>query len=199
MTDLKMGRKSTFDHGLALERAMRLFWAKGYGGTSVRDLLKVMKIGESSFYYLFGSKRRLYLESLKRYNETVTRRRWEIIQTEPSVRKGIREFFKFVMQQLDDPKNPRLCLMSGSLAPDVLNEKPLESYVKTEMAFFEESFRKRLEEAKNAGELPPDFKADMAAQILFTYLQGYWRVVNVLKPREKLRWEIESLLTSLGL
>ncbi len=89
--------------------------------------------------------------------------------------------------------------MSGSLAPDVLNEKPLESYVKTEMAFFEESYTTRLEEAKNAGELPPDFKADMAAQILFTYLQGYWRVVNVLKPREKLRWEIESLLTSLGL
>ena len=194
-----MGRKLEFDRGRALEKATHLFWTKGYGPTSVRDLLKTMGIRESSFYHLFGSKRRLYLACMKHYNETVTRERLEGIKNEPSVRKGIRAFFKHRLDELDDPKTPRVCLMARSLSSDVLDERQLESYVKTEMALFEESLVKRLEESKKTGELPADFQAELCAQILFTYLQGYFRVVQVLKPREQIWREIEALLTKLGL
>jgi TetR/AcrR family transcriptional regulator, transcriptional repressor for nem operon len=60
----------------------------------MRDLLKAMGIGEGSFYHLFGGKNRLYLECLRHYNDTVTRRRLALLEAEPSVRKGIRNFFR---------------------------------------------------------------------------------------------------------
>ncbi|HEX4646962.1 MAG TPA: TetR/AcrR family transcriptional regulator [Verrucomicrobiae bacterium] len=194
-----MGRKREFDCNRALKRATRLFWANGYMGVSMRDLLNAMGIGESSFYHLFGSKRRLYLECLKHYNDDVIRRRLAVLNAEPSARKGIRNFFHSLLIELDNPRTPPVCLMSRSLSSDVLDEAELRSYVKTGMALFEESFVTRLNAAKKTGELPPDFPAEAAAQIIFTYLQGFFRVVQVLKNRDEMWRQIETLLTSLGL
>jgi TetR/AcrR family transcriptional repressor of nem operon len=194
-----MGRKREFDCDRALKRATRLFWAKGYMGASMRDLLRAMGIRESSFYHLFGSKKRLYLECLKRYNEDVTRRRLAALEAEPSARKGIRKFFRGLLNELDDPRTPRVCLMSRSLSSDVLDEAELRSYVKTGMAQFEDSFVTRLKAAKKSGELPPDFPAEAAAEIIFTYLQGFFRVVQVLKNRDEMWRQIETLLKSLRL
>src|SRR5215472_2741386 len=111
-----MGRKLEFDLNRALEKATRVFWAKGYVSASMRNLLTAMGIGEGSFYHLFGSKKRLYLECLKHYNSVVTRRRIEALTAEPSVRKGIRAFFRTVLDDLDNPKTPRICLLAQSLS-----------------------------------------------------------------------------------
>jgi TetR/AcrR family transcriptional repressor of nem operon len=54
-----MGRKLEFNYDRALERATRVFWARGYVSASMRDMLKAMGIGEGSFYHIFGSKKRL--------------------------------------------------------------------------------------------------------------------------------------------
>ena len=67
------------------------------------------------------------------------------------------------------------------------------------MAGFEQYFVKRLKQAKRSGELPPDFRAEVTAEIIVTYLQGFFRVVQVLKSRKEMWRQIESLLTCLGL
>ena len=70
-----MARTLEFDYTMTVDRATRLFWKTGYAGTSLRDLLKEMEIGESSFYNTLKSKKHAYLECLKHYNETVNRKR----------------------------------------------------------------------------------------------------------------------------
>src|SRR5215467_8222232 len=99
-----MGRKLEFDYKRAMQRATKVFWAKGYSAASMRDLLKAMGIGEGSFYHLFGSKNRLYLECLRHYNETVTQLRLAELEAEPSVRKGLRKFFEGLLDDLENPK-----------------------------------------------------------------------------------------------
>ncbi len=194
-----MGRKLEFDYQRAIERATRVFWAKGYSAASMRDLLKAMGIGEGSFYHLFGSKNRLYLECLRHYNETVTKRRLEALEAEASVRKGLRSFFKGLIDDLDNPRKPHVCLMARSLSSDVVDEAELGVSVKAGMKAFEERIAARLDRAKREGELPSNFQAEISAQIIFTFLQGYFRVVKVLKPREEMWQQIEALLTRLGL
>jgi TetR/AcrR family transcriptional repressor of nem operon len=194
-----MGRKLEFNYERAVERATKMFWAKGYSAASMRELLRAMGIGEGSFYHLFGSKNRLYLECLKRYNETITRRRLEALDAEPSVRKALRGFFRGLIEDLDNPKRPHVCLMARSLSSDVLDEAELGASVKSGMKSFEECISARLEKAKREGELPLSFQTDISAQIIFTFLQGYFRVVKVLKLREEMWQQIEVLLTRLGL
>lgn len=194
-----MGRKLEFDYERAIAQATRVFWSKGYSAASMRELLKAMGIGEGSFYHLFGSKNRLYLECLSHYNETVTRRRLEALDAEPSVHKGLRNFFKGLIDDLENPRKPHVCLMARSLSSDVMDEAELGASVKSGMKLFEERISARLEKAKADGELPASFQVDISAQIIFTFLQGYFRVVKVLKPREEMWEQIETLLTRLGL
>ena len=62
-----MVRPREFDRDEALDRATRVFWAKGFASTSTEDLLAAMNIGRQSLYNAFGDKRKLYLEALDRY------------------------------------------------------------------------------------------------------------------------------------
>jgi len=194
-----MGRKLEFDYNRAVERATGVFWTKGYSTASMRDLLKAMGIGEGSFYQLFGGKNRLYLECLRHYNETVTQLRLAELEAEPSVRKGLRKFFEGLLDDLENPKRPYVCLMSRSLSSDVLNDAELGPSVKSDMKLFEGCLAARLEKARKVGELPADFQVQLSAEIIFTFLQGYFRVVKVLKPREEMWRQIETVLTRLGL
>ena len=63
-----MARPREFDRDAAVQRAMSVFWRKGYAATSTDDLLDAMNIGRQSMYDTFGDKRQLYLEALQNYN-----------------------------------------------------------------------------------------------------------------------------------
>jgi len=194
-----MARALEFDIDQEIDRATRVFWSHGYSGTSLRDLLKAMGIGEGSFYNTLKSKKRLYLECLKRYNETVGRRRAEALMTPSSAKEGVRGFFRSVLDDLDDPGLPRVCLMARSVSSDVLAERDLQHFVQTNMAALVGAFSNRLKSAKDRGELPSGFDAEGAAQIIATYLQGLFGTVLLHYDRSRLEREIDLFLSSLGL
>jgi TetR/AcrR family transcriptional repressor of nem operon len=188
-----------FDYERAVDRATQLFWKKGYARTSLRELLRAMKIGEGSFYNTFGSKKRLYLECLKHYNDTVSSRRLEALLSSSSVKQGLRAFFKNVLDELDDPRTPPVCMLSGSLTREVLAEPELGRCVLSDMKMFGAVFTRRLEAAKKNGELPHDFDATVASQVVVTFLQGMFRVIRVLRNRAEVERQVEALLRGLGL
>lgn len=188
-----------FDYERAVDRATQLFWKKGYSNTSLRELLKVMGIGEGSFYNSFGSKKDLYLECLGHYNDTVSRRRLNALVSPASVKEGVRAFFKCVLDDLDNPKTPQVCMLANGLSSDVLAERELARSIVSDIRWFAGTFVRRLEEAKKAGELPPEFNAAVAAHVLVTFLQGLFRVIRVLQDRAQVEQQIEALLRGLGL
>jgi TetR/AcrR family transcriptional repressor of nem operon len=59
-----MARSIEFDRPRAVNRALALFWRKGYQATSLADLLSAMGIGRSSFYAAFTDKRSLFISCL---------------------------------------------------------------------------------------------------------------------------------------
>src|SRR5262249_35912346 len=145
------------------------------------------------------SKERLYLECLRHYNATVGRARVEALLSVPSVKAGLRALIKTVLDQLDDPKNPPLCLMAGSVSADVLQERELRAYVLREMGSFFSLLTERLRAGQATGELPSNLEPDVVVQILGTYLQGLFRTAMVSYDRSQVERQIEVLLTSLGL
>jgi AcrR family transcriptional regulator len=64
-----MVRPREFDRDEVLERAMSVFWSKGFAATSTSDLVEAMQIGRQSMYDSFGDKRALYLEALAQYQQ----------------------------------------------------------------------------------------------------------------------------------
>jgi Bacterial regulatory proteins, tetR family len=63
----KTGRPRAFDPDAALERAMHVFWAKGYEGVSLSDLTRAMRINRPNLYAAFGNKEELFGKVLDRY------------------------------------------------------------------------------------------------------------------------------------
>ena len=57
----------------AVDRAMILFWRKGYEGTSLSDLTGGLGITRPSLYAAFGSKQGLFRKVLERYVEVPSR------------------------------------------------------------------------------------------------------------------------------
>jgi len=194
-----MARALEFDYDKAIDKATRIFWKKGYSETSLRDLLKTMGIGEGSFYNTLKSKKQLYLECLKHYNDTVGRRRATALFSPSSAKEGVRALFKTVLDDLDDPKTPRVCLIARSVSSEVLAETDLKKFVQADMAVFAGGLVERLSSAKEAGEFPVTFDPDVVAQVIGTYLQGLYRTALLCFDREQLERQVDMFLTSLGL
>jgi len=145
-------------------------------------------------------KKQLYLECLKHYNDTVGRRRAAALLSPPSVKEGLRGLFKTVLDDLDDSRNPRICLMARSVSSDVFAEADLKKYVQAETAAFGGALSERLKSAKDAGELPAEFEADVVSQVVSTYLQGLSsRTALLCLDRPRLERQVDLFLTSLGL
>lgn len=195
-----MARTLEFDYEVALERATHVFWESGYAGTSLRDLLKQMRIGEGSFYNTLKSKKNAFLECLKHYNATVNRQREEVLLGAPTAAIGIRALFNIVLDCLDDPKTPsRICLMAGSITHEVLADPDLREYVQRQMSMFTERIAMRMAADKEAGFLPNELEPQIVAQVIVAYLQGLWRTALVSYDRPQYEKQIETLLTGLGL
>ena len=64
-----MARSKEFCEVAALEKALQLFWQKGYAATSMEELVKTMKISRSSLYAAYGDKEGLYLKALRMYRQ----------------------------------------------------------------------------------------------------------------------------------
>ena len=194
-----MARALEFDYDKAIAKATRIFWKKGYSGTSLRDLLKGMGIGEGSFYNTLKSKKQLYVECLKHYNDTVGRRRFTALFSPASAKEGVRGLFRTVLDDLDDPRTPRVCLIARSVSSDVLSESDLGKLVQSDMAGLFGAFSERLKSAKDTGELPPDFEPEVVAEIIGTYFQGLFRTALLCHDRPQLERQVDLFLTSIGL
>jgi len=74
MSQPSRGRPREFDADVVIERAMGIFWSRGYHGTSLPDLLEATKLSRGSLYSAFGDKHTLFLRALDRYvDDALTR------------------------------------------------------------------------------------------------------------------------------
>lgn len=64
-----MARAREFDEQQVVDKAMRLFWRKGYDAAPLPDLLHEMDLSRSSFYNAFGEKRQVLAEAVRQYME----------------------------------------------------------------------------------------------------------------------------------
>jgi TetR/AcrR family transcriptional repressor of nem operon len=195
-----MGRAIAFDYEQALEKATRLFWKDGYAGTSLRELLTVIGIGEGSFYNTLKSKKQLYVACVKRYEETEGRKRAHALMSAPTAGEGIRAMFGVVLDCLDDPQVPsRLCMMAAMAAEEVLSEPDLRQRVENSLDTFHATVSERLRQDRDMGLLPNTLDPQTIASVIITYAQGLWRMALVDYDRPRFERQIAAFLTGLGL
>lgn len=139
-----MARPRAFDESKVLTAVVEAFWARGYEGTSTRDLVKCTGLNQPSLYNAFGDKRSLYLRSLEHYLECSVRDRIRRLEVLPNAGMAITGFFAEVLNRtLTDPLH-RGCLLVNSALEATAEDPDLRQAIATELETIRRFFRDRL-------------------------------------------------------
>jgi TetR/AcrR family transcriptional repressor of nem operon len=107
-----------------LERALGMFWERGYRATTTRELEKTLGIRQSSIYNAFGSKRELLLQAMDRYESRLEQELFAVLMTGDGY-EALRMFFGEMVEWIHR-NDYRGCLVVNLMATEVADPVLLE-------------------------------------------------------------------------
>ena len=166
------GRPREFDVDEALDKALIVFWQRGFEGASVSDLTEAMGINRPSLYAAFGNKETLFRKALDRYAEMGPGAVLHKAMQEPTARRVVEVLLRSAAECLTDPCHPAGCLaVQGALSCGEASEVIKKELIARRCAG-EAELRQRLDRAKSEGDLPADSDPEALARYVSTLLQG---------------------------
>lgn len=193
-----MPRPKEFNPDDALEKAMHVFWHKGYEATSMEDLLTAMNINRGSLYDTFGDKRELFLKAMDRYctGGGIGTRLSILNQPGPAL-SLIRQFIGHLLEfGLSDPLR-RGCLITNTVMELAPHEKDIARKVAERLQMAEDAFFRLLARAKQEGELAKDKDPRALARVLVTMMQGTIVMIKAGTPADEVKQTAETALSFL--
>jgi AcrR family transcriptional regulator len=166
-----MGRPRAFDKNEALDRALDVFWRKGYEGATVCDLTAAMGINPPSLYAAFGNKEGLFRQALDRYSRISTAY-WAQALEAPTARGVAEALLRGTAKFLTDSCHPKGCLaVQGALACGA-DAECIRKELADRRATSQARIKDRLKRAKKDGDLPADADPAALARYLATVIEG---------------------------
>jgi len=180
-----MGRRPTFDRDAVLDRALALFWRRGYGATSMREVADATALGAGSLYAAFGDKRGLFEAVLERYGATVSARTFAPLGDPDAGFPAIEAVFARLAEPDVDDAAPG-CLITNTACEAALGDESLRAGLRVDLARLEQRLSRILERALQAGELADDVAPEDAAAFLVGLAQGMRVLARLGEPHERL-------------
>jgi AcrR family transcriptional regulator len=167
------GRPAVFDRGAALNAAMKLFWERGYEGTSFDDLTAAMGISASSFYNSFGSKEELYCEATRTYREWAGQWFFAILN-DPSIdtKTAFARLFEATAEEFTRGDHPLGCMISLAGTHCSPGMKNIRDMMAEHRAFSESAMAERIRKGVVRGDLAEDTDCDMLAAYYSAMARG---------------------------
>lgn len=166
------GRPRGFDRAAALRRAMRLFWARGYEGTSIGDLTETLGIGKPSLYAAFGSKEVLFREAVELYDAEEGAPIQAALDTAPTARAAVEAALRHNARAYASPESPRGCMMVLSSLLGTPENEAVRQFLCDNRRAGEEALRQRIERGMAEGDVPTQADAARIAAFYTTVTQG---------------------------
>lgn len=194
-----MARPREFDIDEALERAMQVFWTKGYDGASLPDLLAAMKIARGSLYKAFQDKRSIYLAALDRYDRTGIQQAVDVLGDrgtgDGSAR--IRLFLESANAAVVRRKDRRGCFMCNAAVEQAPMDAEVRERVVAMMKRMERAVVAALDDSGRALSWSVKRRAQVALMLINAYL-GLRILARSGAPPRDLTTVIETTLQSCG-
>jgi AcrR family transcriptional regulator len=164
------GRPRNFDELEALEKAIHVFWSKGFDGATIDDLVDGMGVGRPSLYAVFGDKRTLFLRGLKAYTEKKGGSAAKALLAPQSLRASLASFLRHAVESVTEQGCPLGCLLV-SVAP-LVDDAEVRQFVQSAAAGAAAMVERRFRDGISAGEIPSDFPVATRARQVVDLVNG---------------------------
>jgi len=184
-----MAKNTKFDRGQVIDKAVNLYWAKGFHATSMRNLQEVVDMRPGSVYATFGSKEGLFKEALQRYMQLGIENLHNCCQQAGSPLQGLKQFvYQLVVEKNCSTPNG-MCMLAKTVSELTDENAQLLAQAKQSLKTIEAEFEKVLREAQVLGEVDKNKDSKQLArhiQIQILGLRTYARIHDGDVPLEKM-------------
>ncbi len=198
LTRISMPRPKAFNPQEALDKAMHVFWHKGYEAASIEDLLAAMGLNRGSLYDTFGGKRDLFLKAMDHYcHEGGVGNLFSTLHQPGPALPLIHRFFDAISEfVLSDPRR-RGCLITNTVMELAPHEKNIGKKLAGRFQMLEDAFFELLARAQREGGLAKDKDPRALARVLVTMMQGTIVMIKAGTPAAVVRQTAKTALSIL--
>ena len=183
----RVGRPRGFNEDKALDRAMHVFWRKGYEGASLNDLTAAMGIQPASLYKAFGNKRALFEKALARYGAGPVAFVDDALN-EPTALSVAKRLLRREAEFLTEHRSRIGCMTIQAALVGGVDGEPIRKKLIALRVKGQDALRQRFERAKSEGDLPSDADtADLARFVTAIYQGMTVQAINGASREELLR------------
>jgi TetR/AcrR family transcriptional regulator, transcriptional repressor for nem operon len=191
------GRPKIYNEHEAIDKAIDVFWKKGYELASAEELLEAMGIGKGSFYLAFkGGKKELFERAMERRSDLGVEGWRKGIEEASSKLDYLKSKFLNVLDRKS--KRPDNGCMLGNTIAELSNSKPeLRQQASELLLRLERIFQYVIEEAQLSGEIDATNDPALLARQLLLFWNGLNISVRIYPDPQVLRPLIEAQFKTL--
>jgi AcrR family transcriptional regulator len=176
-----------------LDRAMLLFWRRGFGATSMQDVAQATGVLRGSLYHAYGDKQALFLRVFGRY------RTWFVASLRaalaaPTAEEALRRYLRFAIDTVtavDDEEVTRGCLTTKTATDETAMDDAIRAALRGLLDDVQGLLADRLAQPDAAGlALPPA----AAARLITTTTRGMVVLERVYRDVAQLEAVADDLL-----
>ncbi|SDK35895.1 TetR/AcrR family transcriptional regulator [Nonomuraea jiangxiensis] len=183
-----------FDEKQTLGRVRDVFWAKGYGATSMQDLATASGVQRGSLYNAYRDKETLFLRAYEGYADDM---RGDVADAlaHPDARHALLDFFDLTITSMTAGVPTRGCLTTKTAVDTKAEGEAIRAALRGLLDELERLLRDRLsaEEARARLTIPPA----EAARVLITMTRGIVVMERVYQDADRLRATASALIDAL--
>jgi TetR/AcrR family transcriptional repressor of nem operon len=161
-----------FDVDEVLDKAMQVFWSRGYEATSMSDLVGRTGINRGSLYSTYRDKHALFLATLRMYVDTIHFKRLAELESNYGPREAIRRSFLLFIAAASEKEGCRGCFITNTAMELAPHDREVAKVVADAQERTEAFYARMVKKGKAQGEFGKHVKGDEAASALLASLIG---------------------------
>ncbi len=183
-----MARPREFDEETVLDKAMELFWSKGFEKTSIQDLCEHTGVHRGSLYETFGDKNDLFLAALDRFRINSAGKLFAILEEPGNPKEQLAAFFERLTENsMDDAKERRGCLIANTAVELAPFDSKVAGRVEATLLDMENRFYSFLLRAQKEGQLKGKHNLRELSRFLVGMKQGLHIMAKTAIDRKTLQ------------
>jgi TetR/AcrR family transcriptional repressor of nem operon len=192
-----MARPRGFDDHEVLDRAVGVFWRRGYEGTSIADVVDAVGVQRQSLYNVFTDKHGIFVAALARYRDRVIDTLAPLAAPDAGL-AALRVYMLGVLDRLRTEGGGGCLLVKAALGPESAHADVLAA-VRAGADAVRAAFARVLTAARETGQIAASTDPDAAAGYLYAVLHGLAALVRTGGDPSHVAEDIDRALASLDI